>query len=397
MLGQIQFEQANLPIAKAWHRHAVGYLSDRQPSRELGLTHCLGARIALLEGDFEQTSSDAEATLALGKKLEDADLEALGLLYTGHAQIALGRIEAGLANQDEAAAAALAGLLTPWVAGLIYCGVIWACRNRGDWDRAAQWTEQFERWCKRNDLNAFPGTCRLHRAEILSIRGNVDEAKREILAASELLASWAPWAAGDAHRILGDLRLSCGDHAGAEDAYKKAHESGWDPQPGYALLQMERGETDAALRALERSLEDRTWANGERRGRLLAAYAMVAAEAGATDLGQKALKELDASPNLWTTVSLEALVCCARAEVAYSAGRLREAMSLLRNALKLWRRVPSPLRVANLQVRLAELLIEDGDPGAAQMEVSAAEAAFERAGAAAMVERCRRLEKACGP
>jgi ATP/maltotriose-dependent transcriptional regulator MalT len=124
---------------------------------------------------------------------------------------------------------------------------------------------------------------------------------------------------------------------------------------------------------------------------------MVAAEAGATDLGQKALKELDASPNLWTTVSLEALVCCARAEVAYSAGRLREAMSLLRNALKLWRRVPSPLRVANLQVRLAELLIEDGDPGAAQMEVSAAEAAFERAGAAAMVERCRRLEKACGP
>lgn len=391
MLAQIQFERLDMPVARAWHRRAESYLRDDEHSREFGLCRYLGSRIALMDGELELALDYAQTTLGLGRHLQDPDLEALGLLYTGHALLSLGDIEAGTGSQDEAAAAVLAGEVSPWVGGLIYCGVIWACRNLEDWDRAAQWTEHFQRWCDRNALTAFPGTCRLHRAEVLSIRGDLEEARKEIIESSELLSDWAPWAEGDAYRILGDLRLSCGDLEKAAEAYVRAHELGWDPQPGYGLMLLARGEVESAMRGLERSLEDRNWANRQRRGLLLAAYAMVAAHAGAPRKAQKALEELDAKPDLSSTPALEAVVSRARSEVAYTAGRIKEAIMLLRWALSIWRKVPSPLRIANLQLRLAEFLIETGDPDGAQLELSAAEAAFERAGAGIMIEKCRNL------
>jgi DNA-binding winged helix-turn-helix (wHTH) protein len=391
MLAQIQFERLDMPVARAWHRRAESYLRDDEHSREFGLCRYLGSRIALMDGELELALDYAQTTLGLGRQLEDPDLEVLGLLYTGHALLSLGDVEAGIASQDEAAAAVLAGEVSPWIGGLIYCGVIWACRNRGDWDRAAKWTEHFQRWCDRNALAAFPGTCRLHRAEVLSIRGDLDEARKEIVESSELLSNWAPWAEGDAYRILGDLMLACGNLDEAEDAFARAHERGWDPQPGYGLLQLARNNAEAAMRGLELSLADRNWANRERRGLLLAAFAVAAVRAGAQQKAMKAIEELDMHPDLWSTPLLEGVVSEARAELAYSSGRLREAIILTRHALDSWRKVPSPLRTAGLQLRLAEFLTERGDQDAARLELSAAEQTFAEAGAPKMIEKCRAL------
>jgi tetratricopeptide (TPR) repeat protein len=255
--------------------------------------------------------------------------------------------------------------------------------NRGDWQRANQWTEHFSRWIERQGVSPFPGLCRLHRAEILTMRGELAKAERELMTLREILRASAPYAEGDLYRVLGEVRMARGDLDGADDAFRRACELGWDPQPGRALLQVRQGKAAQAVRALERSLESRSWATMQRRAVLLAQLVVVAVEAGKMERARSALAELDADPDLWASPAIEALVIRARAEVAFSEGRHTEAIGALRRAAELWQEVDSPLAVGSIRIRLAELLRADNDPETADLELAAAKRAFRQIGLAA--------------
>src|SRR5439155_8238171 len=356
LLAQIQFERREAAVAQGWHNRAARFLAGEEETREHGRLEWLASGFAAASGDLEEAARRAEGAVRLGQRLADHDLEALGLLYWGVARLALGDVQSGTALQDEAGAAALAGEVSPWVGGHVYCGIIWGCRNRLDWQRAAQWTEQFSRWCERSGLGGYPGLCRLHRAEVLSVCGEVTAAEQEIREASEQLAASAPWAEGDAYRVLGELRLACGDLTAAETAFRRAYDLGWDSQPGYALLHLAHGRADAAVRGLERALADRRWMNGQRRGLLLAGMAIAATAAGQEDRARAALEELEAQPDLCSTPALAAMLARARAEVALAGERRPEAIASLRQGLQLWQEIGAPLNAASLRLRLAELL-----------------------------------------
>jgi tetratricopeptide (TPR) repeat protein len=45
-----------------------------------------------------------------------------------------------------------------------------------------------------------------------------------------------------------------GEYSAAEEAYRKASQWGWEPQPGLALLRLAQGRTDAAAAAMRRVL-----------------------------------------------------------------------------------------------------------------------------------------------
>ncbi len=101
-----------------------------------------------------------------------------------------------------------------------------------------------------------------------------------------------PWADGDTSRILGDLRLAQGDLDGAEAALRRAHERGWESQPGLAMLQAARGEPDAAIRGLGRALAEGHWALRQRRALLLAREGDPAAARLELDAAQAAFEAL---------------------------------------------------------------------------------------------------------
>ena len=265
MLAQIQFERRGGGVAPAGTTVRRGSWRAR---RRQGNTACWSGSPAGFTGRQWRSGGGGPPRLGgmirLGQRLADHDLEALGLLYWGLALIALGDVESGVTLQGGSqGAAALAGEVSQWVGGTVYCGIIWGCRNRLDWQRAAQWTAQFTRWCERSRLGGYPGLCRLHRAEVLSVCGEVTAAEQEIREACEQLAASAPWAEGDGYRVLGELRLACGDLTAAETAFRRAYELGWDSQPGYALLHLARGRADLAVRGLERALSDRRWTNSQ--------------------------------------------------------------------------------------------------------------------------------------
>jgi len=154
------------------------------------------------------------------------------------------------------------------------------------------------------------------------------------------------------------------------------------------------GKAPAALRALERSLEVPGWVNQARRGFLLAHIAIVAVAAEQIDRAKLALQELDTHPELSSTPALQASVLRARGELAFAEERPDEAAGLLRQALRLWQEIGSPLNVAGLRVRLAELLADGGDDDTADLELSAAESLFRQVGANELSESCADMRRA---
>ena len=107
---------------------------------------------------------------------------------------------------DEAMATALGGELELWTTGQIFCSTIFACRNRGDWGRAGEWSVASLRWCERQSLSGFPGLCRFHQAEVMRFRGELNRAERDASeAVDELLLAAPRWAAWGLHE-LGEIR-----------------------------------------------------------------------------------------------------------------------------------------------------------------------------------------------
>lgn len=394
-LTNLNLESRALPVAKGWHRRAAAFLTDEtRETREHGLHLWLSARIALFEGDLAQAKEQAKQAEALARRVGDPDVEALGLVYRAHVELATGEIRTGLVHMDEAGAATLAGTVSAWVSGFIFCSVIWAYLDRGDLVRATQWTDQFTRWTKRNNGFGSPGLCRLHRGEVMCAQGDLADAESEIHKARELLAESARYAEGDACRVLGEIRFLRGDYRGAEEAFRQAHELGWNSLPGWALLHAARGEFAAAIKALQRGLDAPNWADGQRRGILLAHLTRIAVQAGQMPLAKRTLADLKKSPDLLSTPGCAALFHQARAAVAFAEGDPEGAIGGLREALRIWLEVGSRINAAHTRLCLAEILAESGETHEAGLEYSAAEKAFAKMGAKPMASRCAAVRKA---
>jgi DNA-binding winged helix-turn-helix (wHTH) protein/Tfp pilus assembly protein PilF len=381
-LSYIQYEHREYTVAKAWLQRAARLLPDAEISREKGTYMYLASLFATISSELEAAKAYASEAYAIGREIADPDIEALGLNYLGLALQSLGDFKQGAELQDEAAATVLAGNVSPIVGGTIYCSVIWSCRNRGDWERAAQWTDQFTRWCKTSPLHNFPGTCRLHRAEVLSVRGELEEAEQEAKAMCISLSTRAPWAEGDAYQVLGNIYLLRGDLDQAETSFQRAHQLGWDPQPGYALLQVARGATDAALQTLQTSL-----------AMLLANLVIVSLAANNKASAQQAMAELDLHPELYPTDALKAVAYRARAELALFEDDVSEAIQFYRKAIDLWQNVGSPLNVAMIRLLLANALIKNNNRHNAELELQSAQACFQSAGAVTLLKNCIDLKQ----
>jgi DNA-binding winged helix-turn-helix (wHTH) protein len=389
-LATIHYERAQVSVGRGWLQHARRVLGQGE-SREHGLLAAIEARFALGDGTYVTTIERAESAVAIGRGIEDLDVELLGLNYVAMALIASGQTARGIAIHEETGARAIGGTAHHWVVSIVYCGIVWSCRNCGDWQRAAEWAESFLRWYQQNALETFAGTCRLHHAEVLQHRGDFDAAEREAAEACEMLAKYAPYAVGDGSRILGDLRLARGDLDGAERAFQRAHELGWDPQPGLAMVMLARGQAGGALRALERALESSHWAHRQRRALLLASTVTVALAASVPERARQALAELEEAFAAAGTSAVEALLQEARSEIRAHDGQSEAAIASRREAIDRWHRAGSPFQVARNRVELAKLFTLDRDADAARLEMNAARPQLERLGATGLLADLDRM------
>ena len=146
-----------------------------------------------------------------------------------------------------------AGELSPLVTGLMYCSVIGACQQMYAFDRAREWTAALTQWCESQpDMVAFVGTCQVHRAEIMQLRGTWPEAMEEARRASVRSQGFDRRATAAAIYQQAEVHRLKGEFAAAERAYQEASQFGLEPQPGMALLRLAQGRCDAAATAVRR-------------------------------------------------------------------------------------------------------------------------------------------------
>jgi class 3 adenylate cyclase len=385
------FYRANDSAQMAWYSRAASLLGDDTDCAEYGLVLWAEARFLLDLGQIEEAAKMLARQLELARRIDATEVEALAILDLGHTNIIEGRIAEGLRQIDAANALVLGGGTALWATGLVYCSTIWACRNIGDWRRAREWTDTSTRWCERESVSHFPGLCRFHRAEVLRIRGHLDDAERDANAAIDQLLEANPRDAPWAYNELGEIRRRRGDLAGAALAFRKAIEGAFDPQPGLSLLRLDEGKPKVALRAITEALDDESWFGREGRSFLLPAQVTIAIAAGELDVAAGALAELETRATASGSDAFRASADCAAGELALARGDLEDAHRLLRRGVRGWHRVDAPFEAAQARVLLARTHRLLGDDDEAALELAAARDAFAAIGAALEAERADQL------
>ena len=333
-------------------------------------------------GDFDAAAAVAGEAAAIGQRFGDRDLFAIGLHAQGAMLVGGGRVQEGLALLDEAMVTATTGDLSPFVVGIVYCGVILACQAVFEVGRAREWTLALTEWADRQpDLVAFTGRCRIHRAEILQLGGAWADALDEARSACQrLVETKNTAAAGVAYYRYGELLRLQGEFAAAEAAYRDASRFGWEPQPGLAQLRLAQGKREAALAAVRRASAETS--EPLKRAALLPAHVEIALAGGEIEEARTACAELDGLAGQYGSAMLEAMAAYARGVVALEDGDCERALVALRAAQRIWLELDAPYEVARTRALLARVCTELGDSEAAALELASAREIFRSLGAA---------------
>ncbi|HEX5936126.1 MAG TPA: LuxR family transcriptional regulator, partial [Actinomycetota bacterium] len=310
------FTRGEPSVGAGWLMKAQRKAEEVEETAGHGLLLVVEATVARYAGDLERAAELADRAGELARRFRDPDLTAMATHTRGLILVATGDIAAGVALLDEAMTSVVAGELSPFFTGIVYCNVIAACLELADVGRAGEWSDAARAWCESLPPESpFPGMCRINRAEVLRLRGAWAEAEAEAVRASEELMGSDPGAAGQAVYETGEIRRRSGNAAGAEDSFARARDLGFEPQPGLALLRLAQGKGEAALAALRVAASAPTESR-LRRARVLAALVEVALVMDDVETARAAVAELETISSGSPAAALDATTASAQGAVA---------------------------------------------------------------------------------
>lgn len=374
--GSVRLQQA---VGNGWLARAKRLLEGLPEGRAHGYLALQRALEALSRRDFDATYELGETAERIGREHGDMGLELRGRQRRAVALVYRGDIDEGKLLLNEVNAAAYSGAIQPYDTVVIYCNAIGACRDVAAFDEASQWTERAQLFCDEHSISAFPGVCRVNRAEVMRYEGKLEAAEATATEASELLAGWAPRIAGAAYAEIGEVRLRLGDLAKAEEAFDQADALGREPEPGRSLLLLARGKTAAALASIRRAVTDDLPAL--ERARRLPALVEIAVAAEAVDEAAAAAEELASTAARYDTPALHAAAGVATGAVALARDDAAGAVRPLRTALRLWHETNARYEAARTRVLLASAYAASGDGDGAMHELAQAGSVFDQLGA----------------
>ncbi|MGF6833132.1 DNA-binding CsgD family transcriptional regulator [Paenarthrobacter sp. TE4293] len=317
--------------------------------------------------------------LELGLSFHDKDLQALGQLGVGTSRVSLGRMEEGLQLLDEVMVSVSSGEVSPIPSGIIYCAVLGSCRLSHDVRRAHEWTSALERWCgERPDMVMFSGQCQAYRAELLILHGAWDEALSVARAAEGRVRKGDPDATFGSWYQQGEVLRLQGFLEEAAKAYATAAGTGFEPVPGIAFLQLAQHKASQAGATMRRALAGTDTAN---RRRLLPAAVEIEVSLGDVAAARAALDELSGPLHDGNRPLELAVASQAAAQVLLAEGDSGAALRESRNAWRIWYSLEAPYEAARCRVLAGRACAMLGDPDSAAMEFEAAKAEFADLGA----------------
>ncbi|HEX5729158.1 helix-turn-helix transcriptional regulator [Microbacterium sp.] len=334
---------------------------------------------SLYSGDADGALRAFDQLVDFAQRFGDRDILCLARLGQGQARVMAGQVEEGMSLFDEAMVAVTADEISPLPAGIVYCAVIGTCHLAYDLRRAHEWTVALDQWCAaRPDMIPFSAQCQAYRAALYCLHGAWSEAYGAALLAEERFERGDREAAYGAFYQKGEIERLRGQFEAAEASYRRAGETGFEPQPGLALLFLARGHGEVAL-ALIRGAVDGT-DPGTRR-RLLPALVAIELAAGHLADARAAADELRIGSSDSRMPMLRASAGQAHAAVLLEEGDAHGALAEARRASSLWRDLDVPFELAQCRSLIARAHRVLEDAASADVEFQAARAIFTQLGA----------------
>ena len=383
-------DTALMAPVRGWLARAEHLLEGQQETPAHAWLAAVRAYERILIGDVQGAWQWSERAIAVGSEC-DAAACAIGQVAAARLRILAGDVAEGLALLDEVGVAAISGDLDALSTGLVYCELVCALQGLAQYEAAEEWTEAMERWCRTNAIGSLHGRCRVHRAEILRLRGACDDAEREALVACEELRPYLRREMGWPLSELGRIRLRRGDIDGAEEAFLSAHRVGWEPQPGLALVRLARGDVAAATAAIRDALERPSRVPSKelppdtelQRAPLLDAQVEIEIAGGDLRRARAAADELERVAARFQSKALVAGATLARGRVQLAEGDAADAERCCAEAARLWNEIGAPYEAALARIVLAAALRSGGREDHAVLELQAARTVLEQIEAAA--------------
>ena len=340
-------------------------------------------------GDMDAAREQSELAISLGEATGVTPAVVIGRTARARVRIFDGDLAGGLAALDEVGALLMSGGADPLTTGMMYCEIICAAQGLAMYDMASQWTEVMERWRHGEAFGGINGRCRVHRAEMLRVSGTCEQAETEALGACDELRPWMRREFGWPLAELGTIRLRRGDLAGAEDAFREAHQHAWSPQPGLALLRLAQGDAAGAAAMIAEAIEhpfdipskERPPFGDLRLAPLLDAQAEIAFAAGDVVTVRSATERLGEIARQYPSAFLRASTALAGARSAVLEENARLALQASTEAMTIWADSGAPYDAACARLVRAAAYRLAGNETSAEMELTAAEDAFRRFGA----------------
>ncbi|MGH2806625.1 MAG: LuxR C-terminal-related transcriptional regulator [Actinomycetota bacterium] len=367
-------------LASGWRSRARDLAEAEPRGLAAGYILSMDSAAAYHAGLTEQAISQAIETIAIGKLNEDATLVAWATHLQGLALIKQGDVDKGWAKLDESMVAVTTTRLKPSWTGLMHCGMLLACEEFGDPRRGWQWVVATEKWLGTvPGAVLYPGVCRIHKVRIMQMRGTWSDAEAEARSACEEVIDVHVYTAARGYYEIAEIKRLSGDYDAAHELYKRAHQLGFDPQPGLARLRIAQGRTDAAVAGLRRALDERT--DPASRGELLPHHVDVALAVGDIETATRASEELSLIAANFQSPLMSASAATCRGAVLLARGDAPGALTELRKAIAEWLHLDWLYQVARARALTAEALRAMGDEDGVTLELEAARDIFERLGA----------------
>ena len=373
------FDTALMAPVRGWLARAERLLEGRGETPAHAWFAVVRTYERMLTGDVPGARQWAPRAIEIGAKC-DAAACAIGRVAEARLLILDGDLRQGLALLDEAGVAIVSGDLDPLSTGVVYCELVCALQGLALYDVAEEWTEAMERWCETNAIGSLHGRCRVHRAEILRLRGSCNEAEHQALAACDELRPYLRRELGWPLTELGKIRHHRGDIAGSEEALLAAHRAGWDPEPGLALVRLAQGDAATAAASIRDALErplrvpskERPPNTQLQRAPLLEAQVEIEIATGDIARARSAADELELIAARFESKALAAGAALARGRVRLAEGDEVGGTQSFSEAVRRWNEVGAPYEAAIARLGLANAHRAGGREHQADLEHQAA-------------------------
>ncbi|MHC2998219.1 LuxR C-terminal-related transcriptional regulator [Microbacterium sp. HJ5] len=384
-------EIGDLPLSGNWMARGLRLVARLEGEDAVGGRVALvpAALTGLFVGDFDEAMRKFDEISAIAARTGDRELAAHAAFGRGKCLTTIGRTAEGLASLDRALAAVQDGDVSALWTCVFFRVMLDVAHESFDLRRAERWTEVFEQWCAgQPELVAYAGQSAAYRAQMLLVRGKWEAAAVAAGVAEERLRAGDFTAGYVANYQLAEQRRLRGEYRAAGEHYRRAAATGWDPQPGWALLRAAQEDAAGGQTMLRHALAG---ADEGTRRRLLPALVDVELAAGDVDAARRASHDLQTLRGDFPTPLLTAVAATAAARIRLADADATGALEVASTALSTWSSLDAPYEAARCRTLRGLTLRATGDESGAIAEFEAAGRVFADLGARPALAEVDRL------